>query len=71
MQTIGLTYDPKSRLLTADSEGAGTTIDDCAVTFSIEPITGATLYLVCGVTTGSTRIERSCVMSKSNNCAST
>ena len=50
MQTIGLTYDPKSRLLTADSEGAGTTIDDCAVTFSIEPITGATLYLVCGVT---------------------
>ena len=50
MQTIGLTYDPRTRLLKADSEGAGTTIDDCAVSFSLEPIEGATTYLVCGVT---------------------
>lgn len=52
MQTIGLTYDPKSHLLTADSEGAGTTIDDCSVTFSLElteQIAGATFYLVCDV----------------------
>lgn len=52
MQTIGLTYDPKSHLLTADSEGAGTTIDDCSVTFSLElteQIVGATFYLVCDV----------------------
>ena len=52
MQTIGLTYDPKSHLLKADSEGAGTTIDDCSVTFSLEltePIPDATFYLVCDV----------------------
>lgn len=52
MQTIGLTYDPKSHLLTADSKGAGTTIDDCSVTFSLEltePIPDATFYLICDV----------------------
>lgn len=52
MRIITLTYDPKSNLLTADSERAGTTIDDCSVTFSLEltePIPDATFYLVCDV----------------------
>ena len=50
MQTITLTFDPKSRILTADSDGAGTVIDDSAVTFQIEPIEGATIDLQYGVT---------------------
>ena len=49
MQTITLTFDPKSRVLTADSDGAGTVIDDSAVTFQIEPIEGATIDLQYGV----------------------
>ena len=44
MKTIALTYDPKSNLLTADSEGAGTSIDDCATVFQlVTPITGLDL----------------------------
>ena len=50
MQTITLTFDPRSRVLTADSDGAGTVIDDSAVTFQIEPIEGATIDLQYGVT---------------------
>ena len=55
MRIITLTYDPKSNLLTADSEGAGTSIDDCDVTFKLTPpegldLTGAVLELLYGVT---------------------
>ena len=51
MRIITLTYDPKSNLLTADSEGAGTSIDDCDVTFKLTPpegldLTGAVLELL-------------------------
>lgn len=55
MRIITLTYDPKSNLLTADSEGAGTSIDDCDVIFKLTPpegldLTGAVLELLYGVT---------------------
>ena len=49
MQTISLSYDPRTRALTADSDGAGTTIDDCAVSFHIDPIEGCTMDLMYGV----------------------
>lgn len=50
MQTITLAFDPRSRALTADFGGAGTVIDDAAVTFHLDPIEGATVDLVYGVT---------------------
>lgn len=55
MKTITLTYDPKSNLLTADSEGAGTSIDDSATTFKLNPpsgldLTDATVEILYGVT---------------------
>ena len=56
MQTITLTFDPKSRVLTADSEGAGTVIDDTAVTFKLNAVKdvpeGSTFELVCGTVLG-------------------
>ena len=56
MQTITLTFDPKSRILTADSEGAGTVIDDTAVTFKLNAVKdvpeGSTFELVCGTVLG-------------------
>lgn len=56
MQTITLTFDLKSRVLTADSEGAGTVIDDTAVTFKLNAVKdvpeGSTFELVCGTVLG-------------------
>ena len=49
MQTISLSYDQRTRRLTADSDGAGTTIDDCAVTFHLDPIEGCVMDLMYGV----------------------
>ena len=53
MQTITLIFDPKSRVLSADSEGADTVIDNTAVTFKLSPVSGmpsGTRYeLTCGV----------------------
>ena len=56
MQTITLTFDPKSRVLSADSEGAGTVIDDTAVVFKLNAVKdvpeGSTYELVCGTVLG-------------------
>lgn len=49
MQTISLSFDQRTRQLTADSDGAGTTIDDCAVTFHLNPIEGCVMDLMYGV----------------------
>ena len=49
MQTITLSFDRRSRALTADFDGAGTVIDDMAVVFAIAPIEGAVIEMVFGV----------------------
>lgn len=56
MRTITLTYDPRSNGLTADSDGAGTVVDDCATTLKLNPIPslpdGCVLDLVADVVVG-------------------